>query len=61
MPTNLKQRFQTWSDAVEARFGAWPTWKKLVVFMPVLVLMSAVLVAVLGLGAAVMQALTTHR
>ena len=61
MPTNLNERFQVWSQAVEARFGAWPTWKKLIVFMPVLVLMSAVLVAVLGLGAAVMQALTTHR
>jgi len=61
LPTNLNERFQVWSQAVEARFGAWPTWKKLIVFMPVLVLMSAVLVAVLGLGAAVMQALTTHR
>jgi len=60
LPTNLNERFQVWSQAVEARFGAWPTWKKLVVFMPALVLMSAVLMAVLGLGAAVMQALT-HR
>lgn len=60
MPTNLNERFQVWSQAVEARFGAWPTWKKLIIFMPVLVLMSAVLVAVLGLGAAVMQALIHH-
>jgi len=60
LPTNLKQRFQTWSDAVEARFGAWPTWKKLVVFMPVLVLLSAVLVAVLGLLGALAQGLAGH-
>jgi len=57
LPANLKQRFQLWSDAVEARFGAWPTWKKLVIFMPVLVALSALLVAVLGLLAALAQGL----
>ena len=43
-----------------ARFGAWPTWKKLVVFMPLLVLMSAVLVALLGIVGALFQGLAHH-
>jgi hypothetical protein len=60
LPTNLNERFQIWSQAVEARFGAWPTWKKLVVFMPLLILMSGVLVAVLGLAAATVQGLVHH-
>jgi len=60
LPTNLTERFQVWSQVVEARFGAWPTWKKLIIFMPVLVLLSAVLVAMLGLGAALMQAILGH-
>jgi len=61
LPTHLNERFQIWSQAVEARFGAWPTWKKLVVFMPVLILMSALLVAVvLGLLAAAAQGLAHH-
>ena len=60
MPTNLNERFQIWSQAVEARFGAWPTWKKLVVFMPLLVLMSAVLVALLGIVGALFQGLAHH-
>ncbi len=60
MPSNLNQRFQDWSRIIEARFGAWPTWKKLVVFMPVLILMSAVLVALIGLLGAGLQALAHH-
>ena len=58
--SDLSARFEQWSRVVEARFGAWPTWKKLVVFMPVLILMSAVLVALLGLVAAAMQGLMHH-
>jgi uncharacterized protein (DUF983 family) len=60
LPTNLNERFQIWSQAVEARFGSWPTWKKLVIFMPLLILMSAVLVAILGLAAALVQGLAHH-
>jgi len=60
LPTNLNERFQIWSQAVEARFGSWPTWKKLVIFMPLLILMSAVLVAILGLVAAAVQSLAHH-
>jgi hypothetical protein len=60
LPTHLNERFQIWSQAVEARFGSWPTWKKLVVFMPVLILMSALLVALLGLIAAAVQGLAHH-
>jgi len=60
LPTNLKARFQVWSDAVEARFGGWPTWKKLVVFMPGLVLLSAALVAALSLLAVLARGLLHH-
>ena len=60
MPTNLTERFQVWSQVVEARFGLWPTWKKLIVFMPVLLVMSGVLVAILGLVAATLQGLLAH-
>ena len=60
MASNLNQRFQVWSRIIEARFGAWPTWKKLVVFMPVLILMSMVLVAFIGLVGSGFQALMHH-
>jgi len=60
LPTNLTERFQVWSQVVEARFGSWPTWKKLIVFMPVLLVMSGVLVAILGLVAATLQGLLAH-
>ncbi len=60
MPSNLSQRFEDWSRIVEARFGAWPTWKKLVVFTPVLILLSAVLWMVLGLIGTGIQGLAHH-
>lgn len=60
MASNLNQRFQVWSRIVEARFGAWPTWKKLVVFMPLLILMSMALVAFIGLVGSGFQALMHH-
>ena len=60
MPSNLNQRFQDWSRVVEARFGAWPTWKKLIVFMPVLILASAVLVALIGLVGSIVQLFAPH-
>ena len=60
MASNLNQRFQVWARIVEARFGAWPTWKKLVVFMPLLILMSMVLVAFIGLVGSGFQALLHH-
>jgi hypothetical protein len=60
LPTNLNERFQVWSQAVEARFGSWPTWMKLIVFMPLLILMSGVLVALLGLLGAALQGLGHH-
>jgi uncharacterized protein (DUF983 family) len=60
LPTRLSERFQIWSQAVETRFGAWPTWKKLLVFMPLLILMSAVLVTLLGLVVAGLQVLARH-
>ena len=58
--SELSARFEHWSRVVEARFGSWPTWKKLVVFMPLLIMMSAILVAILGLAAAAVQGLAHH-
>jgi hypothetical protein len=60
LASNLTQRFQAWSRIVEARFGDWPTWKKLVVFMPVLILMSAILVALIGLVSSIFQLFAPH-
>jgi uncharacterized protein (DUF983 family) len=60
LATDLNQRFQDWSRIVEARFGAWPLWKKLVIFMPVLIVLSMILVAFIGLVGSGFQFLFHH-
>ncbi len=59
----IRTRFNRYSKMVDDRFGQWPTWKKLVVFMPILVVLSAILVAFLdliGLGLTALQVILTH-
>ncbi len=40
-------RFQRASEAIEARYGHWPVWRKLLVGVPLMVLFSAFVVLTL--------------
>jgi hypothetical protein len=59
--SSARKRFDRAAQAIEARFGAWPVWRKLIVFVPALVLLSALLVVALSaIGAALPVILRLH-
>ena len=60
----LKDQFNRASEAIEARFGDKPVWVKLVVFVPVLIALTAVLVFLVymfSIGAMDLTRLFIHR
>jgi hypothetical protein len=61
--SSLKVRFDRASAAIEARFGDKPVWYKLLVFVPVLIALTAVLVLLvdgLGMGLLAITRLLQH-
>jgi uncharacterized protein (DUF983 family) len=61
--SSLKSRFDHASQVVEARFGDKPVWIKLVVFVPVLIILTAILVLLvdgLGMGLLAITRLIQH-
>jgi len=61
--TSLKSRFDQASAAIEARFGDKPVWVKLLVFVPVLIVLTAILVFLvngLGMGLLAITRLIQH-
>jgi len=61
--SSLKARFDHASQAIEARFGDKPVWIKLLVFVPVLIILTAVLVFLVnevGMGLLAITRLFQH-
>jgi hypothetical protein len=58
---DLGVRFSAKVQAFEARVSGWPTWQKLAVFTPVVIVLLAALVALLGAVGVNLADLHHHR